>query len=89
MKVAYEPRLSSTSLTSACRFWPPNSLRMRARRLRRASRNSAVSWKKPKLGIDPSRSSQPRWRMKYADLGRAPVMLYVKSIRKITHTALS
>ena len=75
MNVAYWPRLSSTSLTSALRFWPPISLRMRASRLRRARRNSAVSWKNPKLGIDPRRSSQPRWWMKYADLGLAPVML--------------
>ena len=42
---------------------------MRARRLRRERRNSAVILRIPRLGIEPSRSSQPRRSMKYSRLG--------------------
>ena len=48
-----------------------------------------MAGKKPKLGIEPRRSSQPRWLTKYARFGLDPVMLYAKSIRKTTHTMLS
>ena len=75
MKVAYWPRFSMTSWTSSLRLLPRSSLLIRASRLRRASRKRAVSWKTPKVGIEPSRSSHPRWPMKYARFGLAPVML--------------
>ena len=48
-----------------------------------------MNGKNPKLGIDPSRSSQPRWPMKYARFGFAPARFIAKSMRKITQTALS
>ena len=48
-----------------------------------------MAGKKPKLGIEPRRSSHPRAPTKYARFGLEPVMLYAKSIRKITQTALS
>ncbi len=62
---------------------------IRARRLRRASRNSAVNGKNPNVGIEPSRSSQPRRPMKYARFGFDPRRFIVKSSRKITQIALS
>jgi hypothetical protein len=62
---------------------------MRARRLRRARRNRLVASKNPKLGIEPSRSSQPRWLMKYARYGFERARFMAKSMRKMTHTALS
>ena len=65
MKVAYWPRFSMTSRTSSLRFVATQqAFLIRASRLRRASRKSAVSWKTPNVGIEPSRSSHPRWPMK-------------------------
>ena len=89
MNVAYWPRFLSTSMTRSLPAWPRSRRVIRVSRLRRASRNRAVNGMKPKLGIDPSRSSQPRWPMKYARFGLAPVRLNAKSTRKITQTALS
>ena len=89
MNVAYWPRFLSTSRTRSLPAWPRSRRVIRASRLRRARRNSAVNGMKPKLGIDPSRSSQPRWPMKYARFGLAPARFIPKSIRKMTQTALS
>ena len=75
MNVAYSPRFSTMSRTSSLRALPRSRRAIRASRLRRASRSNALSWKKPKAGIEPSRSSQPRWWMKYWRFGREPVML--------------
>ena len=41
------------------------------------------------LGIEPIRSSQPRWPMKYARFGFDAAMFIAKSIRKMTQIALS
>ena len=89
MKVAYWLRLASTSITRSLPACPRSSLVIRARRLRRARRNRADAWKNPKAGIDPMRSSQPRWPMKYARVGFARTRFIAKSIRKMTQTALS
>ena len=71
MNVAYWLRLWRTSRTRSLPAWPRSSRVIRASRLRRARRSRAVSGMKPKLGIDPSRSSQPRWLTKYARFGFA------------------
>ena len=59
MNVAYWPRFRRTSRTRSLPAWPRRSRVIRASRLRRARRNKAVNGMKPKLGIEPSRSSQP------------------------------
>ena len=63
MKPAYWPRLASTSLVMSPLPSLLNRRTTRVKRLSRASRSSAVILSTPRLGIEPSRSSQPRpWK---------------------------
>ncbi len=75
MNVAYWPRLCSTSATICFWFCPRKIFAIRVRRKMRKMRRRAANGRKVKLGIDPSRSIQPRWPTRYARLGRAPVRL--------------
>ena len=89
MNAAYWLRLRRTSMTRSLPAWPRSSRVILARRLSRNRRSKAVARKKPRLGIDPSRSSQPRAPMKYARFGLAPRRFNPKSMRKMTQAALS
>ena len=89
MNVAYWLRFLRTSRTRSLPAWPRSSRVILARRLNRARRNSAENGMKPKVGIEPRRSSQPRAPMKYADFGLAPRRFSAKSMRKTTQITLS
>ena len=68
-----------TSRTRSLPAWPRSSRVIRVSRLSRARRNRAVNGMKPKLGIDPRRSSQPRWPTKYARFGFEPREVHTRS----------
>ena len=63
---AYWPRFLTMSSISSRLCCPLSSRMIRASRDSRARRNRAVNRKTPRVGIEPSRSSQPRRRMKYS-----------------------
>ena len=86
---AYWPRFLTMSSISSRLCCPLSKRMIRASRDSRARRNSAVNRKNPRVGIEPSRSSQPRRRMKYSLRGDEPVMLYRKSARNTKQIALS
>jgi DNA-binding CsgD family transcriptional regulator len=89
MKAAYSPRFLATSWTSCFLFLPRNNRAILASRLRRARRSSAVNWKNPRVGMEPSRSSHPRCFMRYSPFGCDRRRFRKKSIKNTPQITLS